>query len=118
MKYIKNHTSDPKRYSQTRCTGSPEGQRADDSTRRTTGSAFVGDEMVLMQAPAWPLVQNLTWPPVRALTRALRHLSPTHKTCDESYLNQGFAAAVGILRKCGDESVGENPSLRKLRKLL
>lgn len=95
-----------------------EGQGADDSTRRTTGSAFVGDGMVLMQAPAWPLVQGLTWPPARALTRALRHLSPTHKTCDESYLNQGSAAVAGILRKRDDGSVGGSPSLRMFRKLL
>lgn len=52
------------------------------------------------------------------VTRALQHLahlSPTHKRCDESYLDQGSADPAGILRKCDDESVGESPRLHILR---
>jgi hypothetical protein len=49
------------------------------------------------------------------MTHLATHLSPAHKTRDESYLDQGFADPAGILREGGDEPIGDSPSVRILR---
>jgi hypothetical protein len=92
---------------------------------------LVGGGMVLTRALARPLVQGSMWPPVqgsisslaeasvwplaRVLMQALWRLLPTHKICGKSYLYQKCVDPAGKSGKCGDESVGESPSVRMLR---